>query len=159
MTKQLLCLVITFVCAMQAMGQGFNPRKMTYFNTTKPNTIIYNDTLYSGSKQFKALFLRTDDKELIRLYHKHQSNKVWGNIIGTTGAVAIGFGVGLTGNNKTAGWITAGAGFVTLVSGAWLITCGQRDLLYATQLFNARYTKTTIRAGFTGNGVALVANF
>ncbi len=144
---------------MQAMGQGFNPHKMTYFNTVKPNTIVYNDTLYNGSRQFKALFLRTGDKELIDLYHRHQSNKIWGNIIGSAGAVAVGFGIGWTGNNKTAGWITAGTGFVALVSGAYLITCGQRDLLLATQVFNARYTKTTARAGFTGNGVGLVVNF
>lgn len=142
--------------------QPYNPKQMVFVPTNKPNTIIYNDTIYTGSKQFKTLFLRTGDKDLNQLYQQHQSNKIAGGIIGTLGSLAMIIGVSQatsTSTNKTAGWIAAGGGFVATITGGYLVLIGQQKIAIATALFNKHYTKTTAGIGFTGNSVGLAVKF
>ena len=142
--------------------QPYNPKQMVFVPTNKPNTIIYNDTIYTGSKQFKTLFLRTGDKDLNQLYHQHQSNKIVGGIIGTLGSLAMIIGVSQatsSSDNKTGGWIAAGGGLVATITGGYLVLISQQKIALATALFNKRYTKTTASIGFTDNGVGLVVKF
>ena len=135
---------------------------MNYLFNPKQNAVLYNDTLYKGSSQYARLFYRTHDIDLINLYQRHQSNKIWGNILGTAGALATGFGVAYatgTGNNKTAGWITLGSGLACTIFGTYLIQAGQKNMLIAVQLFNQKYNKNTAGIGISGNAAGLVVNF
>ncbi len=143
--------------------QPYNPKKMVFMATNKPNTIIYNDTIYKGSNQYKSLLLRTGDKDLIKLYQQHQSNKIPGTIVGTLGTLAMFIGVAnasSNANNKTTGWIAAGGGLVATIAGGYLVLIGQQKIAIATELFNRRYAARTIAGiGFTGNGLGLVVKF
>jgi hypothetical protein len=156
------CCFALFVTSFEIGQQRIDNSQISYFNTLKPNTLVYHDTLYNGSRQFKALFLRTDDQEMIHLYKKHQANKVWGNIVGTVGGLAIGFGVGFAvdrnNNNQAAGWYIAGGGFLALLTSGHLILSSQQKLYRAIDLFNKKYSmpKTTTGLGVTENGVGLV---
>ena len=143
--------------------QKYNPKQMVFVPTNKPNTIIYNDTIYNGSQQFKTLFLRTGDKDLANLYQQHQSNKIAGGIIGTLGSIAMIIGVSQatsSSDNKAGGWIAAGSGLVATITGGYLVLIGQQKIAIATQLFNRRCAaKTTAAIGITGNSVGLVVKF
>jgi hypothetical protein len=142
--------------------QQYNTKQMVFVPTNKPNTIIYNDTIYKGSKQFKTLFLRTGDKDLAKLYQQHQSNKIAGGIIGTLGSVAMIIGVSQatsSSNNKTGGWIAVGSGLAATIVGGYLVLIGQQKIAIATEFFNRRYATTTAGIGFTGNGIGLVVTF
>lgn len=162
---KLACYFLAIIISINKVNgqQRLEPKKMTYVNTLRPNSIIYNDTIYNGSAQFKALFLRTDDKELVDLYRKHQSYKIWGNIVGVMGSAALGVGVVLASDkdrNHTAGWITAGAGLVGAITGSYMIMLGQKELLRATALFNKKYGSKPVAAiGMTDNGLGLTVNF
>ncbi|MDE3237228.1 MAG: hypothetical protein KGO81_14865 [Bacteroidota bacterium] len=138
-----------------------DPSRMNYLFSPKPNSIIYRDTLYKGSQEFKVLFLRTMDDDLIRLYDKHQSNKIWGTILNFAGAIGIVTGIKLAGdaNTKTAGWITTGTSFLSTIAGAYLTTSSQRNLALAVALFNQRHNKVSAGIGFSPNGVGLAFNF
>ena len=146
-----------------AAQQPYNPKKMVFVATNKPNTIIYNDTIYKGSNQYKSLLLRTGDKDLIKLYQQHQSNKISGSIIGTLGTLAMFIGVAnasSNADNKTTGWIAAGSGLAATIVGSYLVLVGQQKIAIATELFNTRYAaRTTAGVGIIGNGVGLVVKF
>ena len=73
--------------------QRIDPKGMNYVVAPKPNTIIYNDTVYKGSSQFKQLFYRPHNYALIELYQRHQSNKITGQILGITGTIATILGI------------------------------------------------------------------
>ena len=143
--------------------QHYDVKKMVYVQSNKPNTIIYNDTIYKGSSQYKTLFYRTGDKDLMKLYQQHQNNKIAGGIIGTLGSIALFVGVANASssntNNKTPGWIAAGSGLVATIAGGYLVLIGQQKIAIATELFNRRYAKTTAGIGFTGNRLGLVVKF
>jgi len=155
-------MLFCFCSLMMKAQERTDHRVMNYLINPKPNSIIYNDTLYKGSNQFKYLFYRTADLQLIHLYQKHQSNKIIGNIIGIAGALAIGFGVGYAtnpGDQKTTGWVLAGSGLACSVAGAYLMQAGQRNLMQAVEIFNSKYNKTSAGIGFSGNRAGLVVNF
>src|SRR5437868_15268329 len=81
------------VSSMSHAQQRLNPKGMTYLIMQKPNNIVYHDTVFTGSKQFKELFFRTQDNELMMHYQKHQSNKITGQVLGLVGTVAIVIGI------------------------------------------------------------------
>ena len=159
--KPVFLLAISICLAATVLAQqSYNHNKMVFAPTNKPNTIIYNDTIYNGSNQFKTLFLRTGDAELIKLFQQHQSNKVVGNVLGIVGSFGIGFGVGIAtsnNNHKGAGWAIVGCGLATSIVGGYLMLVGQHKLTAAIDLFNKKYTtKTTAGLGITNNGVGVV---
>jgi len=143
--------------------QPYDHNKMVFAPTNKPNTIIYNDTIYKGSTQFKTLFLRTGNAELIKLFQQHQTNKIAGNVVTFIGTIATVVGVSeatRNGGNNTVGWLVTGGGLVATITGGYLILVGQQRLIAATELFNKKYaTKATAGVGITNNGVGVVVKF
>lgn len=168
MKLKLLQLVLCFVLFNYSetvfAQERVDHKQMTYLFNPKPNSILYNDTLYKGSNQFAQLFYRTHDDVLINLYTKHQSNKIWGTAIGLVGTIATTVGVimatgGNNSSNNTAGWITAGSGLACSIFGTYLIQSGQKNLALAVTLFNQKYNKSTVGIGISGHNAGLVLNF
>ena len=162
MKRYLVFIGLILVVSNLFAQQKYNPKQMIFVPTNKPNTIIYNDTIYKGSRQFKTLFLRTGDIDLSNLYLQHQRNKIAGGIIGTLGSIAMIIGVSQatsSSNNKTGGWVAAGSGLAATITGGYLVLIGQQKIATATELFNKRYAKTTAAIGVTGNGVSFVVKF
>lgn len=142
--------------------QRLEPGKMTYVISTKPNHIIYHDTLYQGSRQYKQLFYRTGNYDLISLYQKHQSNKVTGQVIGILGTVATIIGIRMVtsdNTNKGTGWILFGGGFAATITGGYLAVLGQRNLNMAVTLFNQQSGKAALGIGVSPRNAGLVYQF
>ena len=119
--------LISFVSNLSAQ-QALVPGKMNYTMMTKPNNIIYNDTIYKGSSQFKQLFYKSGNGEIIGSYQKHQSNKITGQIFNFAGAITLLIGVNqFSGNNTGTAWILIGAGFLSSVAGGYFNLMGQRQ--------------------------------
>ncbi len=163
---KLSLIIIIISCSKDLLAQErVDHRKMNYFTNPKPNSIIFNDTLYKGSVQFSRLFYRTHDIDLINLYQRHQSNKLWGTALGVVGSIATTVGVIMATsynnnvNNNTAGWITAGSGLACSIFGAHLIQSGQKNLAMAVAIFNQKYNRTAIGIGVSGNNAGFVVNF
>ena len=163
---KLLLIIIIVCCSKNVFAQErVDHRKMNYFTNPKPNSIIYNDSLYKGASQFSRLFYRTHDIDLINLYQRHQSNKIWGTALGVVGTLATTIGVIMATsynnnvNNNTAGWITAGSGLACSIFGAHLIQSGQRNLLMAVEIFNQKYNRATGGIGVSGSNAGFVVNF
>ena len=155
-----IAILILFCSFTASAQQKICSSCMNYIPGLKPNNILYHDTLYNGSGQFKYLFFRTRDPELMRLYGKHQSNKIAGNLLGIGGTVATIVGIGMIGGaNKGAGWCVAGGGFLTTLTGGYLIFRGQQQLQAAVDLFNDRYNRTSFSIGVGGKQAGLVLNF
>ena len=152
-----------FIVAQKSFSQqSIDSKKMNYITNPSPNNIFYHDTLYRGSTEYKALFFRTGDEQLKKLYQLHQTNKVVGGILSFIGAFTTGFGVAYatSGNgNKTSGWITAGSGFVITLIGGVLTYNGQRNLHQAVEIFNSKYNKASVDIGVAPNKAGLVLNF
>ena len=163
MKHLLSTLIVVFIISTGIKAQQrLDPKQMSFVPTQKPNSIYYNDTLYKGSKEFQYLFYKTLDKDLIGLYKKHQSNKVWGNIFTTIGTLATTVGVIMAtsnNNDKALGWITAGGGLACTITGGYLILQGQVNLIKAVNLFNYKYAKTQVGIGVGNNQAGLVVNF
>ena len=162
MKRYLVFIGLSFIVSNLFAQQQYNPKQMVFVPTNKPNTIIYNDTIYKGSRQFKTLFLRTGDKDLSNLYLQHQRNKIAGGIIGTLGSIAMIIGVSQatsSSNNKTGGWVAAASGLAATITGGYFVLIGQKKIDTATELFNRRYAKITAAIGLTGNSVGLVLKF
>lgn len=164
MRNRILVLVIILllgfarVQAQQRIERG----EMNYLVATKQNSIIYRDTLYSGSQQFKHLFYRTKDQELINFYEKHQSNKIIGSALGLAGSVAIIIGAGKLSDGSTSkgtAWALMGGGFASLLTGGYLIFMGQRNLEAAVVLFNQRHSHTSLNIGLGDKQAGLVLKF
>jgi hypothetical protein len=156
----MILLLIGFTTA--TAQQRLDPKGMNYLLATKQNSIVYRDTLYSGSQQFKSLFYRTKDQEIIRYYNKHQTNKVVGSALGLVGTVATLVGIGkLTSGNpdKGSGWVWLGGGFASLLTGGYLIFMGQQNLLVAVTLFNHRHSNTSLNIGVGDGQTGLVLKF
>ncbi len=142
--------------------QRLEPGNMTYVISTKPNHIIFHDTLYQGSRQYKQLFYRTHNKDLISLYQKHQANKVTGQVIGILGTVATIIGLRIVtsdNNNKGAGWALFGGGFAASIAGGYLAILGQRNLNMAVTLFNQQSSKSALGIGVSPRNAGLVYQF
>lgn len=144
------------VCAQQPL----NSKGMTYLQASRQNNIVYNDTVFRGSKEFKHLFFRTGDAELLGLYKKHQSNKIWGQAMGFVGTVSVLVGLNnLSGNQKGFGWGMIGAGFLSSLTGGYFSLISQRHLNTAINLFNQRYRRTALGVGVGDKSVGLVYKF
>lgn len=139
--------------------QRMNPKGMTYFLASKPNVIIYHDTIFNGVKQFRPLFYRTKDFELIMYVERHQSNKITGQVLGVVGAVATFIGIGTISDNKGAGWALVGGGVATTIASGYFLLMGQRNLNTAVTLFNSRYSNASLGLGVTQNAAGLVYKF
>jgi hypothetical protein len=164
MMKRLLLLTIMLISiSVSTKAQQRIPRgEMSYLMATKQNSIIYRDTLYSGSQQFKYLFYRTRDETLIRFYEKHQSNKLIGSALGAAGAIAIFTGVSKLSNSSSSkgeAWAWLGGGVAGLLSGGYLIFMGQQNLQAAVTLFNQRYGHTSLNLGMGDKQAGLVLKF
>lgn len=161
-----LVLGVFFLCCQQVSKaqQLILPHQLNYFINPKPNTLLYNDTLYRGAREFKGLFYKTGNLQLIHYYQKHQQNKIWGNVLGILGAGMMGAGVGLASNHHSGlGWTFIGGGFCTTVVGGYLIASGQKNLILAVDLFNKlshqQLPKVQAGIGFSGSSAGLVINF
>ncbi|MBS1627023.1 MAG: hypothetical protein JSR09_08000 [Bacteroidetes bacterium] len=156
-------LIVVFIISIGAKAQQrLDPQQMSFVPTQKPNSIYYNDTLYKGSKEFQYLFYRTLNKDIIALYNKHQSNKIWGNVLTTLGTLATTTGVIMAtskNGDKTAGWIILGGGLACTATGGYLILQGQVNLIKAVSLFNYKYAKTQVGIGVGNKQAGLIVNF
>ena len=57
MNKKLLIIIIGILLGQSVVAQQALPKgKMSFTAMTKPNNIVYNDSIYKGSAQFKQLF-------------------------------------------------------------------------------------------------------
>lgn len=141
--------------------QRLNPKGMTYLITQKPNNIIYHDTVYSGSRQFRDLFYRTEDNELIMRYKKHQSNKITGQAMGFVGTIAIVIGIRKLSDDgqKGLGWGLIGGGLASAITGGYLTMKGQQHLQMAVTLFNQKYHRAALGIGVSENTAGLVYKF
>jgi hypothetical protein len=140
--------------------QPLNPKNMNYLVLPKVNNIVYHDSVFRGSKEFKHLFFRTGNDQLIRLYGKHQSNKIVGQGFSFVGVIAMVVGINnLSGNTKGFGWAMIGGGFLSSVAGGYFTLMGQKNLLMAIELFNQKHNKTALGIGIGKQSTGLVYNF
>lgn len=162
MKRIYLLLGILLTGGLQVSAQYRLEKKgMTYVVAPKPNTIIYHDSVFSGSSQFTHLFYRTRDQQLIRLVEKHQSNKIAGQVLGVTGTIATLIGISKLSNsdNKGLGWALLGGGFGATLTGGYLILMGQRNLQMAVTLFNQKQNQASLGIGVTNRAAGLVYQF
>ena len=142
--------------------QKIDPKAMNYVFGAKANNIIYRDTLYRGSSEFKYLFYRTQDPQLMHFYKKHQTNKLIGQSLGLIGGVATIVGIGIVSSgreDKGSGWVWIGGGFATTLAGGYLIFMGQQNLQAAVDLFNSRYSRASLSIGVGDKQAGLVLKF
>ena len=161
MNKFFLIVVFVFgtfiFCTAQ---QKFNPNGMNYLIGPKQNNIIYHDSVFRGSNEFKHLFYRTGNPELLALYSKHQSNKIVGQTLGVIGAIGILVGINnLNGDTKSFGWAMIGGGLLTSIAGGYFTFSGQRNLQMAIAIFNQQYNKASIGIGVGDKSAGLVYKF
>jgi hypothetical protein len=81
-----------------------------------------------------------------------------GTILAVTGIISLTNRTNPNVNNSKA-WVTMGAGLGCTIFGGYLLFEGQKNLLLAVQLFNAKYAKAAVTAGITTNGAAMRLNF
>jgi len=158
--KFLVVLICIFVVHLGVAQQPLPRGKMSFTAMTKPNNIVYNDSIYKGSTQFKQLFYRTGNPEVIHSFQKHQSNKITGQVLNFAGAITLisGFSY-LSGNTKGLGWTLIGAGFAASIAGGYFTFVGQNHLLTAVDLFNQQYKKSTVSLGLGPQSAGLVYKF
>lgn len=158
--KHILLLLVVLGALTSSAQQRLDSKGMNYIVSPKPNCIVYHDTLFSGSKQFSALFYRTHDQQLIRLLEKHQANKISGQVLGLIGTIGTIVGIGqLSGNNKGMAWGLIGGGFAMTLTGGYLTLMGQRNLQMAVILFNQRHNQTSLGLGVANRTAGLVYQF
>jgi hypothetical protein len=140
--------------------QKFNPKGMNYLIGPRTNNIIYHDSVFRGSGEFKHLFYRTGDPELLKLYSKHQSNKIVGQTLGVIGALGILVGINnLSGDTKSFGWGMIGGGLLTSIAGGYFSLSAQRNLQMAISIFNNQYNTASIGIGVGEKSAGLVYKF
>ncbi len=156
-----LLLLGTVTCVEAQMK--IDPSKMNYLLNTKTNNILYRDTVYRGSREFRMLFERTGDQDIIRLYKRHQTSKIMSQVLTFAGTFAIAFGVAeiSAGNNdqKTQGWLLTAGGFVTATYAGYLMLKSQQQLLQAVTVFNARHNTASLGIGVSQHRLGLVYKF
>jgi hypothetical protein len=156
----ILLFLLSFSFSYAGAQQRLDPKGMTYLIAPKPNVIVYHDSVFNGVKEFRSLFYRYRDIELINYVEKHQANKITGQILGVVGTVATIIGVGkLSTDQKGLGWALIGGGFATSITGGYLLLMGQRNLATAVTLFNQRYHRASLGIGVSGNAAGLVYKF
>jgi len=157
------CLLILLQAfATSRAQQRMVPGQANYILNARTNSVLFRDTLYSGSRQFRELFLRTNDPLLIKWYRKHQLLKILGEFSVVTGSLAISTGIGLatgTGSTRNSGWIVAGSGLAMVINGGILLYSGQKALAGTLLLFNNKYVHASLDIGMSDNGVGLALNF
>ncbi len=140
--------------------QKFNPKGMNYLIGPKVNNIIYHDSIFRGSNEFKHLFYRTGDAELLKLYSKHQTNKIVGQTLGVVGVISILVGVNnLSGDTKSLGWGMIGGGLLTSIAGGYFTLSSQRNLQMAIAVFNKQYNTAALGIGIGNQSAGLVYKF
>ncbi|MBA4257693.1 MAG: hypothetical protein C0446_00900 [Chitinophaga sp.] len=161
MKKNLIIIILLFISVQGLKAQQPLPRgTMSYTIMTKPNNIVYNDSIFKGSTQFKQLFYRTNNPEIIDAYLKHQRNKITGQLFGFAGAITLLVGVNnLSGSNKSMGWTLIGAGFLSSIAGGYFNLIGQNHMLTAVNLFNQQHKKSTVSLGLGKQSAGLVYQF
>lgn len=159
--KYILLLLVLLGAFQSSAQQRLEPKGMNYIVAAKPNSIIYHDTLFSGSKQFKYLFYRTQDQQLIRLVEKHQSNKITGQVLGLIGTIGTIAGIRQLSrsDNKGMAWGLIGGGFAMTLTGGYLTLMGQRNLQMAVTLFNQRHNQASLGIGVANRSAGLVYQF
>ncbi len=159
--KYILLLLIVLGVLRTSAQQRLDPKGMNYIVSPKPNSIIYHDSLFSGSKQFEQLFYRTQDQQLIRLVEKHQSNKVAGQVLGLMGTIGTIVGISQLSRNDNKGlaWGLIGGGFAMTLTGGYLTLMGQRNLQMAVILYNQRHNQTSLGLGVANRTAGLVYQF
>lgn len=155
------CLLAVLFIQYLPAQQRLEPGRMHYITNPKPNSILYRDTLYRGSKEFMQLFYRTRDQQLISLYQKHQTNKITGQVLGVVGSFAMIFGISRVSSDdqKGLGWALIGGGFASTLTSGFLIMESQRQLNMAVTLFNQRHNKALLGIGITQQQAGLVYKF
>lgn len=152
-----LLLAFAFSCTAQ---QRLNKNGMTYLVGPKLNNIVYNDSVFRGSNEFKHLFFRTGNSQLIGYYEKHQANKIAAQVCGFAGALGILIGINqLSGSDKGLGWALIGGGFAASVTGGYFTMTSQKHLLMAVTLFNKQYNRSSAGIGVGQQSAGLVYNF
>ncbi len=161
MHRKLLFLLISLSMTQLVVAQQPLPKgKMSFTAMTKPNNIVYNDSIYKGSRQFKQLFYRTANLEIIQSFQKHQTNKITGQVLNFVGAITLISGISyLSGDTKGLGWTLVGAGFAASIAGGYFNFVGQNHLLTAVDLFNQQYNKSTVSLGLGPQSAGLVYKF
>ena len=161
MKKTGLLLLVIFLLNMSSHAQQkLNRAGMTYVISTKPNNIVFHDSIFKGSSEFKHLFFRTGDANLIGLYEKHQTNKIVGQLASFVGAFGIIYGVNqISGSNKGLGWTLIGGGFLSAAAGGYFTMASQKNLLMAITLFNQKYNQTTVGIGAGNQSIGIVYKF
>jgi hypothetical protein len=156
------CMAFVGLCFSAFAQQKMQPGGMSYLINPKPNTIVYHDSVFSGSKQFEQLFYRTGDFELIQYVQRHQSNKIAGQAAGFIGAIAMIWGISTItsgSGNKGVGWALTAGGFIGGITGSYLTLKGQQNLAAAVLLFNRRYSRASLSIGFGEQRTGLAFNF
>ncbi len=160
--RKVVLLAITFFFTQNwvAAQQKLNRSNMSYIIAPKPNNIVYHDSIFRGSAEFKYLFFRTGDTQLMDLFNKHQSNKIIGQICSLVGAVGILSGVNrIAGDNKGTGWALIGGGFITAAAGGYFTLASQKNLVTAVSLFNLQYNQASVGIGLSNQSIGLVYKF
>lgn len=161
MKKIRLLLLFIFSIKMSTHAQQkLNRSGMTYIVSTKPNNIVFHDSIFKGSNEFKHLFFRTGDANLIGLYTKHQTNKIVGQFASFVGAFGIIFGVNhVSSSNKALGWTLIGSGFLSAAAGGYFTMASQKNLIMAITLFNQKNSQSSIGIGASNQTIGLVYKF
>lgn len=161
MLRSLSLLLFALICSFAHAQERLDPGKMHYIISTKPNNILYRDTLYRGSKEFMQVFYRTRDQQLIDLYQRHQSNKISGQVLGVVGSLATIFGISRvsSADQKGLGWALLGGGFASMMTSGYLLLQGQKNLALAVTLFNQRHNKTALGLGLAPQQAGFVYKF
>ena len=157
-----LIVILAAISFSSDAQQRVEPKAMNYLIGPKPNNIIYRDTIYKGSAQFRQLFYRADNPELIYFYQKHQSNKIVGQFIGLAGTLATIFGVSMVSSSRTdkgTGWALLGGGFAATLTGGYFTVMGQRNLQKAVNLFNQQHNTTAFGIVVSGSQAGFVFKF
>lgn len=156
----LAVLLISGILSVQAQ-QKLDPKGMNYVLNPKPSSVIYHDSLYSGSKQFGPLFERTGNPELMIYLKKHKSNKVAGIVVNIASAIITVIGIDKVSNSdsKGLGWGLIGAGFCGSLASGYLQLMSQRNLVEAVHLFNQKYNHASLGIGIDNTRAGLVYHF
>ncbi len=166
MFLRFILIAFLFCYADMCMAQQkLEPGKMSYIYTSHPYCILYKDTIYAGSREFRKLFYRTGNQPLIDLYKLHQKCKIWGNGITYVGTIASIWGIATisdktsSSSQRTLGWVSLIGGVGCDIGGTILIMNGQKALATAVHLFNLKYAKATVGIGVGAQEAGLVMNW
>ena len=163
--KIIVFISFVFCCSSLCAQQKLESGNMNYIYTSHPYCILYHDTLFSGSKQFRKLFYLTRNEPIINLYKLHQSCKVWGNGLAFVGTLATLWGVvkmsdrNISSSERSLAWAGIIGGLGCDIGGTALIMNGHKALATAVHLFNLKHSKTALNMGIGDKEAGLVVNW